>query len=76
MRRSTSAIRASWASTLDEPLDAIGAVDVADGEVPVFWACGVTPQLSLEGARPPLAITHRSAHMLVSDLTLDELSAQ
>ncbi len=43
---------------LDEPLDAIGAVDVADGEVPVFWACGVTPQLSLEGARPPLAITH------------------
>lgn len=27
---------------LDEPLDAIGAVDVAPGEVPVFWACGVT----------------------------------
>lgn len=61
--------------TLDEPLDAIGAVDVAPGEVPVFWACGVTPQLSLEGARPPLAITHLSAHMLVCDLTLDELDA-
>ncbi|MDO8186020.1 DUF1445 domain-containing protein [Conexibacter sp. JD483] len=60
---------------LDEPLDAIGAVDVAEGELPVFWACGVTPQLSLEGARPPLAITHLSAHMLVTDLTLDALDA-
>nr|WP_281381575.1 DUF1445 domain-containing protein [Conexibacter arvalis] len=58
---------------LEEPLDAIGDVSVADGEVPVFWACGVTPQLSLEAARPPLAITHLSAHMLVSELRLEEL---
>lgn len=59
---------------LDDPLDAIGEVTVADGEVPVFWACGVTPQLSLEAARPALAITHLSAHMLVTDVRLDELS--
>lgn len=58
---------------LEEPLDAIGEVSVADGEVPVFWACGVTPQLSLEAARPPLAITHLSAHMLVSERRLEEL---
>jgi uncharacterized protein YcsI (UPF0317 family) len=60
---------------LDEPLDAIGEVSVADDEVPVFWACGVTPQLSLEAARPALAITHLSAHMFVTDVRLDELSA-
>ena len=58
---------------LDDPLDAIGAVSVADGEVPVFWACGVTPQLALAAARPPLAMTHLSAHMLVCDLRLDDL---
>jgi uncharacterized protein YcsI (UPF0317 family) len=59
---------------LDEPLDAIGEVTIAAGEVPVFWACGVTPQLALERARPPLAVTHLSAHMLVTDVPLDELS--
>ena len=60
---------------LAAPLDSIGEVDVAPGEVPVFWACGVTTQLVLERARPPLAITHLSAHMLVSDLALEELAA-
>lgn len=58
---------------LDDPVDAIGPVSVAAGEVPVFWACGVTPQLALERARPPLAVTHLSAHMLVTDLALEAL---
>lgn len=58
---------------LEEPLDAIGEVSLADGEVPVFWACGVTPQLALEAARPPLAITHLSAHMLVTDVRIEDL---
>jgi uncharacterized protein YcsI (UPF0317 family) len=58
---------------LDQPLDAIGEVDVAPGEVPVFWACGVTPQVALERARPRLAITHLSAHMLVTDVRLEDL---
>jgi uncharacterized protein YcsI (UPF0317 family) len=44
--------------------------------VPVFWACGVTPQLALEAACPPLAITHLSAHMLVTDLTIEALAAE
>jgi uncharacterized protein YcsI (UPF0317 family) len=58
---------------LAQPLDAIGEVDIAPGELPVFWACGVTPQLALERARPPLAITHLSAHMLVTDVRLEDL---
>jgi uncharacterized protein YcsI (UPF0317 family) len=59
---------------LERPLDAIGEVNVAPGEEPVYWACGVTPQLAIERARPPLAITHLSAHMLLTDVKLDELS--
>ena len=58
---------------LDQPLDAIGEVDIAPGEVPVFWACGVTPQFALERAQPPLAVTHLSAHMLVTDVRLEDL---
>ncbi len=44
------------------------AVTVDAGEVPVFWACGVTPQLALAAARPELAITHSPGCMFVTDL--------
>jgi uncharacterized protein YcsI (UPF0317 family) len=44
------------------------AVAVRKGEVPLFWACGVTPQAALEGARLPFALTHAPGHMLVTDL--------
>ena len=44
------------------------AVDVRDGELPVFWACGVTPQSAIATARPPFCITHAPGHMLVTDL--------
>ena len=44
------------------------AVTVKPGEVPVFWACGVTPQAALVAARLPFAITHAPGHMLVTDL--------
>jgi uncharacterized protein YcsI (UPF0317 family) len=37
-------------------------------DVPVFWACGVTPQVALTGARLPLAITHAPGHMLITDV--------
>ena len=40
---------------------------LAPDEMPVFWACGVTPQVAVRSARPPLAITHTPAHMLVTD---------
>ena len=49
------------------------AVEVREGEVPVFWACGVTPQSALRTANIPLAITHAPGHMLISDLLDDDL---
>ena len=44
---------------------------VANGEVAVFWACGVTPQNALLGAQLPLCITHTPGHMLVTDVDED-----
>ena len=44
------------------------AVTIHEHEVPVFWACGVTPQSALEAARLPFAIAHRPGHMLVTDI--------
>jgi uncharacterized protein YcsI (UPF0317 family) len=43
------------------------AVDIRPGEVPVFWACGVTPQAALARGKPPFAITHKPGHMFVTD---------
>jgi uncharacterized protein YcsI (UPF0317 family) len=45
------------------------ATEVHDDELPVFWACGVTPQSVVRNARPPLCITHTPGHMVVTDLT-------
>jgi uncharacterized protein YcsI (UPF0317 family) len=45
------------------------AVTCRSDQVPVFWACGVTPQEALVAARPPLAITHAPGHMFVADIT-------
>jgi uncharacterized protein YcsI (UPF0317 family) len=50
------------------------AVPVAAGELPVFWACGVTPQAAIAAAKPPFAITHAPGCMLVTDLKNSELS--
>lgn len=47
-------------------------VTVLEGEVPVFWACGVTPQAALAAARPEIAITHAPGHMFVSDVAAEE----
>lgn len=47
------------------------AAELASGEVPVFWACGVTPQAAIANARIPFAITHAPGCMLVSDLMVD-----
>ncbi|MCP2335608.1 putative hydro-lyase [Actinomadura rupiterrae] len=42
-------------------------VEFAPGDVPVFWACGVTPQAVLMAARPEFAITHSPGRMFVTD---------
>jgi len=47
---------------------------VKDDELPVFWACGVTPQAAIRAARPPIAITHTPGHMVVTDLRNAQLA--
>lgn len=49
-------------------------VPVRDDEIPVFWACGVTPQAVIAAARPAFAITHSPGLMLVTDLRNKDLA--
>jgi uncharacterized protein YcsI (UPF0317 family) len=42
-------------------------VPVNDDEIPVFWACGVTPQSVVATAKPEFCITHYPGSMLVTD---------
>ena len=48
---------------------------IEDGDICVFWACGVTPQLALARARVPFAITHDPGHMLVTDRAAEATTA-
>ncbi|MEU0786529.1 putative hydro-lyase [Streptomyces sp. NPDC006173] len=43
------------------------AVVAAPDDIPVFWACGVTPQAAVMASRPPFAITHAPGRMLLTD---------
>ncbi len=52
------------------------AVSIQPDEVPVFWACGVTPQSVILQSRPDFAITHAPGHMLVTDVRNSEFSIQ
>lgn len=51
------------------------AVDLYPGEVPVFWACGVTPQAIVAQSRTELCITHAPGAMLITDLRNAELAS-
>lgn len=51
------------------------AVPIHDDELPVFWACGVTPQSAIMAAKPPLVITHSPGCMFVTDGRDEELAA-
>lgn len=57
-------------SNIDEP-DWGDSIDIAPDEVPVFHACGVTPQAILMESKVPFAITHSAGHMFVTDLPSD-----
>jgi uncharacterized protein YcsI (UPF0317 family) len=59
---------------LDRP-DWGDVVEVRNGEVPVFWACGVTPQAVLRDSKPPFSITHAPGAMLITDLLNNQLAA-
>lgn len=48
-------------------------VTIKEGEVPVFWPCGVTPQAALMASKPEFAITHAPGHMFITDVKNVEL---
>ena len=50
------------------------AVEIREGEIPVFWPCGVTPQAAVENAKPPVVITHVPGHMFITDIVNAELN--
>jgi uncharacterized protein YcsI (UPF0317 family) len=50
--------------------------DIQPGDIPVFWACGVTPQVAIAAAKPAIAITHAPGHMLVTDLPASHAERQ
>ena len=51
------------------------SVGVRPGEVPVFWACGVTPQAVALASKPAFMITHSPGHMFITDLPNHALAA-
>ena len=52
------------------------AVTIHEGEVPVFWGCGVTPQnVILKATEIPIVITHSPGCMLVTDVLNEELKS-
>ena len=49
-------------------------VEIRDGEITVFWPCGVTPQAAVENAKPPVVITHAPGHMFITDILNSDLN--
>jgi uncharacterized protein YcsI (UPF0317 family) len=49
-------------------------VELEPGDVPVFWACGVTPQAVVMASAPPFAITHSPGRMLITDRSDESLT--
>lgn len=57
---------------LDQP-DYGDSVTVKEGEVPLFWACGVTPQAVAAHVKPPFMITHAPGHMFITDIKTESV---
>jgi uncharacterized protein YcsI (UPF0317 family) len=49
-------------------------VPLRKGEIPVFWACGVTPQSVIMSSKPPFCVTHAPGHMLITDIKNSQLA--
>ena len=47
---------------------------IHEDQLPVFWACGVTPQVAVEQVRPSICIAHKPGSMLITDIKNSELS--
>lgn len=58
-------------NNIDEP-DYGERIDIAPDEVPVFWACGVTPQNVVLNAKPEILISHTPGHMFITDINNEE----
>jgi len=54
-------------SDINQP-DFGDASRIEQGEIPVFWACGVTPQAAIMNSKIPFAISHAPGHMLITDI--------
>ena len=52
-----------------------GRVEVKPDEVPVFWACGVTPQAVALESKVEFMITHKSGHLFITDTLSEEIAA-
>jgi len=50
------------------------AIRIKPDEVPLFWACGVTPQAVAQNAKLPLLLSHAPGHMFITDILNEELS--
>ena len=64
---------AAIGADLARPLFGGPVPELPRDKVPVFWACGVTPQAAAENARLPLFIAHAPAHSFITDLPADAL---
>jgi len=49
------------------------SVEIKDGDIPVFWPCGVTPQNAAKNAKPDIMITHFPGHMFITDLRDEDI---
>ncbi|CAD2080571.1 Putative hydro-lyase [Jeotgalicoccus aerolatus] len=56
---------------IDKP-DYGDSIEIAEDEVPVFWACGVTPQNVVLNAKPEILISHAPGHMFITDINNEE----
>ena len=61
-------------TNIDKP-DYGDAVPIGSDELPVFWACGVTPQAAVAAVKPEFCITHAPGSMLITDLRNTKLAA-
>ena len=64
---------AAIGADLDNPLFGGPVPALPDGKIPVFWACGVTPQAAAETAALPLFIAHAPAHSFITDVRASRL---
>ncbi len=48
---------------------------IGNDQIPVFWGCGVTPQVAVKKARPPICITHKPGSMLITSIKNADLAS-